>query len=141
MTIQALADSGTAESLVAKKFIRELLIENRNKTSWTTKAGKFQTNGIMSAKFKLSKLNPKAEIEHKFHVTSTLGRYDMIIGRDVMKTIGMIIDFKNKLITWGKCHANMKPTNGSVNNSYSIDNPRGVNELVGRMAGDNYKKY
>eukprot|EP00957_Ditylum_brightwellii_P117357 8950254-Ditylum_brightwellii.AAC.1 len=64
----------------------------------------------------------------------------MIIGRDVMKTLGMIIDFKNKLITLGKYHANMKPATVSVNDSYSIDDPRGVDELVGRMAGDNYKK-
>ena len=129
-----------AKSLVAKKFVRDLPIENTKKTSWTTVAGKFQTNGKTSAKFKLTELNPTAEIEHKFHVTSTLSRYDMIIGRDVMKTLGMIIDFENKLITGGKYHANMKPVTISVNNSHSIYNPRGVNELVGRMAGDNYKK-
>ena len=78
MTIRALADSGAAESLVAKKFIGELPIENTEKTSWTTVAGKFQTNGIMSAKFKLSELNPTAEIEHKFHVTSTLDRKSVV---------------------------------------------------------------
>ena len=131
MTIRALADSGTAKSLVAKKFIGELPIEKTKKTSWTTVAGKFQMNGKTSAKFKLPELNPTAEIEHKFHVTSTLGRYDMIIGRDVMKTLGLIIDFENKLITWGKYHANMKPTSGSGNNSYSIDNQIGVDKLVG----------
>eukprot|EP00957_Ditylum_brightwellii_P151054 11502586-Ditylum_brightwellii.AAC.1 len=64
----------------------------------------------------------------------------MVIGRDVMKTLGMIIDFKNELITCGKYHANMKPATASVSDSYSIDNPRGVDELVGQMAGDNYKK-
>eukprot|EP00957_Ditylum_brightwellii_P040801 3089041-Ditylum_brightwellii.AAC.1 len=78
----------------------------------------------MSAKFKLAELNPTADIEHNFHVTSTLGRHDMIIGRDLLKTMGLIITFENKLITWEKYHANMKPTTVSVNNSYSIDNPR-----------------
>ena len=34
----------------------------------------------------------------------------------------------------------MKPASVSVNNSYLIDNPRGVNKLIGWMAGDNYKK-
>eukprot|EP00957_Ditylum_brightwellii_P058924 4468734-Ditylum_brightwellii.AAC.1 len=57
-----------------------------------------------------------------------------------MKPLGMIIDFEDESITWGKYHANMKPINISVNNSYSIDDPRGVNKLVGQMAGDNYKK-
>eukprot|EP00957_Ditylum_brightwellii_P060461 4591136-Ditylum_brightwellii.AAC.1 len=92
----------------------------------------------MAAKFELAELNPTAEIEHKYHVKSTLGRYNMIIGRDLLKTVGLIIDFNNELITWEKYHANMKPAIVSINNSYSIDDPRGVNELVGQMAGDNY---
>eukprot|EP00957_Ditylum_brightwellii_P015384 1157565-Ditylum_brightwellii.AAC.1 len=54
--------------------------------------------------------------------------------------MGLIIDFENKLINWGKYHTNTKPAGVSVNNSYSIDNPTGVNELVGWMARDNYKK-
>eukprot|EP00957_Ditylum_brightwellii_P084909 6456442-Ditylum_brightwellii.AAC.1 len=48
--------------------------------------------------------------------------------------MGLIIDFENKL------RNNMKPANVSVNNSYSIDNLRGVDKLVDQMAGDNYKK-
>ena len=102
--------------------------------------GKFQTNRKTSAKFKLAELNPTAEIEHQFHVMSTLGRYDMIIGRDLLKILGLVIDFENKLITWGKYHANMKSASVSVKDSYLIDNPRGVNKLAGWMAGDNYKK-
>eukprot|EP00957_Ditylum_brightwellii_P130069 9921083-Ditylum_brightwellii.AAC.1 len=57
-----------------------------------------------------------------------------------MKTLGMIIDFDNKSITWDKYYANMKPSSVSVNNSYSIDDPRGVDKLIGWMAKDNYKK-
>ena len=93
--IQALADFGMAKSLVANKFIGNLLIEKTKKTSWLTVAGKFQTNGKTSAKFKLAELNPTAEIEHESQVTSTLGRYGMIIGRDLLKTMGLIIDFEN----------------------------------------------
>eukprot|EP00957_Ditylum_brightwellii_P068823 5224255-Ditylum_brightwellii.AAC.1 len=55
--------------------------------------------------------------------------------------MGLIIDFKNKLITWGKYHTFMKPPGVFVNNSYSIDVPRGVDELIGWMARDNYKKF
>eukprot|EP00957_Ditylum_brightwellii_P091187 6942432-Ditylum_brightwellii.AAC.1 len=54
--------------------------------------------------------------------------------------MGLIIDFENELITWGKYYTNMKPASVSVNDSYLIDNPRGVNKLVGWMAGDNHKK-
>eukprot|EP00957_Ditylum_brightwellii_P002256 173919-Ditylum_brightwellii.AAC.1 len=34
----------------------------------------------------------------------------------------------------------MKPAGVTVHDSYSVDNPTGVNKLVGWMAGDNYKK-
>eukprot|EP00957_Ditylum_brightwellii_P052492 3980648-Ditylum_brightwellii.AAC.1 len=34
----------------------------------------------------------------------------------------------------------MKPASVSVNNSYSISNPKGVDKLVSQMAGSNYKK-
>eukprot|EP00957_Ditylum_brightwellii_P058456 4432749-Ditylum_brightwellii.AAC.1 len=54
--------------------------------------------------------------------------------------MGLIIDFKNDLIAWGKYCTNMKPSSVSVNNSYSISDPKGVNNLVGQMARDNYKK-
>eukprot|EP00957_Ditylum_brightwellii_P158241 12045577-Ditylum_brightwellii.AAC.1 len=49
--------------------------------------------------------------------------------------MGLIIDFENKLTAWGKyCSI-------SVNSLYSINDSTGVNELVGWMAGDNYKKF
>eukprot|EP00957_Ditylum_brightwellii_P145376 11070819-Ditylum_brightwellii.AAC.1 len=54
--------------------------------------------------------------------------------------MGLIIDFENELTTWGKYRTNMKPASVSVNDSYLIDNPRGVNKFVDQMAGDNYKK-
>eukprot|EP00957_Ditylum_brightwellii_P168586 12832194-Ditylum_brightwellii.AAC.1 len=53
--------------------------------------------------------------------------------------MGLIIDFENKLITRGKYHTNMKPAGDSASSSYSIDDPTGVNKLVGQMARDNYK--
>jgi hypothetical protein len=64
----------------------------------------------------------------------------MIIGRDLLKTMGLIIDFKNRLLTWGNHCTNMKPSSVSVNDSYSINDPTGVNKLIGQMAGDEYKK-
>eukprot|EP00957_Ditylum_brightwellii_P145381 11071090-Ditylum_brightwellii.AAC.1 len=54
--------------------------------------------------------------------------------------MGLIIDFENKLITWGKYCTNIKPASVSVNSSYLIDNPRGVDKLVGWIARDNCKK-
>ena len=121
-------------------FIGNLPIEKTKKTTWSTVARQFQTKRKTSAKFKLAKLNPTAEVEHTFHLMSTLGRYDMIIGRDLLKTMGLIIDLKNRLLTWGNHCTVMKPSSVFANDSYSINDPTGVNKLIGQMAGDEYKK-
>eukprot|EP00957_Ditylum_brightwellii_P040770 3086299-Ditylum_brightwellii.AAC.2 len=54
--------------------------------------------------------------------------------------MGLIIDFKHKLITWGIYHTIMKPSGVSVNYSYSVNDPTGADKFIGQIAGDNYKK-
>ena len=51
--------------------------------------------------FSLSKFSNSKIIEWKFNLAEreNLG-YDMIIGRDLLGQLGMIIDYKNKLIEW-----------------------------------------
>eukprot|EP00957_Ditylum_brightwellii_P104037 7925971-Ditylum_brightwellii.AAC.1 len=139
--IQALVNLGATKGSVAKKFIEDLTTEKTNKTSWSTVAGKIQTNGKISAKLKLAELNPTADIEYKFHVMPALGKYDMGIGRDLLKVLGLIIDFENKLITWGKYCTIMKATSVSADDFYLISNPKGVDKLIVQMAGDSYKKF
>eukprot|EP00957_Ditylum_brightwellii_P201492 15325922-Ditylum_brightwellii.AAC.1 len=73
-----LCDSGAAEEL---KVIKD------KKQNWSTVSGTFQTKEKTKAKFKLPKLNRLTKIDYKFHMTPSLGVYDMIIGHDIMKEI------------------------------------------------------
>eukprot|EP00957_Ditylum_brightwellii_P154014 11722193-Ditylum_brightwellii.AAC.2 len=42
------------------------------------------------------------------HITNKLGRYGMIPGRDLLRKLGIDLDFKENTIAWGDYHANMK---------------------------------
>ena len=39
-------------------------------------------------------------VKWDFHVTKTLGAYDMIIGRDLMEFLGINIRFSDRVIEW-----------------------------------------
>ena len=41
-------------------------------------------------------------------VFETSCRYDMIIGRDLLHELGMILNFKDKKVTWDECHVLMR---------------------------------
>eukprot|EP00957_Ditylum_brightwellii_P082292 6257257-Ditylum_brightwellii.AAC.1 len=95
-TLHMLCDSGTAESVISEKYTKELKMTKDKKQNWSTVSGTFQTKGKTKAEFKLPELNSFAQIDYKFHVAPLLGAYDMIIGHDIMKETGLIIDFANE---------------------------------------------
>eukprot|EP00957_Ditylum_brightwellii_P021852 1648251-Ditylum_brightwellii.AAC.3 len=49
-----------------------------------------------------------AHLEHTMHVTDQLGRYDMILGRDLLQELVIDLDFKENSIVWGDYQVNMK---------------------------------
>ena len=48
----------------------------------------------------LPELHHDKTIEWSFHVTKTLGAYDMIIGRDLLEFLGIDIKFSDKTVEW-----------------------------------------
>ena len=97
ITLKALLDSGAGASLMAEKHCDQLKTANK-KASFKTVAGKFHTAGEVKAVFQLTELNPTAKIEYKLHVANTLGVYDMILGRDILKNLGIILNHANETI-------------------------------------------
>ena len=75
------------------------------------------------------------------HVPQPLGLYNMIIGRDLLKSLGLILDFSTRTIIWNDAIIPMKESAAAPIKSFHIDNPSDVDEMVGRLAGDTYKKY
>jgi len=72
-------------------------------------------------------------IEWDFHVTKTLGAYDMIIGRDLMEFLGINIRFSDKVIEWEGATMPFKDKDQSENGVFHVDEPEAVQEASDRI--------
>ena len=138
-TLKTLCDSGAGGCLITENYVKGIPVRSQSDTSWNTMAGTFQTNGTASVTFRLEELNETAKINHKFHIAKSLGNYDAIIGRDLLSELGIIIDFKNSTLEWNDNNIPMRESSCTYTDSYAIDDPPGVDEMVSRVSGDNLK--
>ena len=99
-TVLALLDSGGAESIISDKIASKLRVRTSNGPPkvWSTPNGDLSTNRKTKSQFKLSELHDDRVVEWDFHVTKTLGAYDMILGRDLLEFLGIDILFSDKVI-------------------------------------------
>ena len=102
VTCTALLDSGAAESVATEELVKKLRVKKSNGPPqiWSTANGELSTNKKAKSQFTLPELHDDKLIEWDFHVTPSLGSYDMIIGRDVMEFLGIDIQFSKKEVEW-----------------------------------------
>ena len=84
-------------------------------------AGTLKMSEIAKVTFKLNDLNLTATITHGMHVYSDEMEYDMIIGQDLLHELGIILDFKNKIVIWNDAIIDMISKNLVQENSYHVD--------------------
>ena len=108
VTVRILFDSGASKTLVKESFCTKLRTKESTTTAWNTMAGTFHTNKTAKIQFALPEFNDTAVIEHKAHVTKNLGNYDIIVGGNLLKTIGMDIKYSTMTMSWGGVEVPMK---------------------------------
>ncbi len=91
----------------------------------TTKKAKSQ--------FTLPELHSDKLVEWDFHVTKTLGAYDMIIGRDLMEFLGINIRFSDQVIEWEGATMPFKDQDQSENGMFHVQEPDAVREASDRI--------
>ena len=92
-------------------------------------AGTFNTNQKVDINLKLPELNSMAEIKVECHVTKNESNYDIIIGRNVLRELGIILDFANNKTIWKEIEIPMKPLDCRKIEHFSIrDSARVYNE-------------
>ena len=70
---------------------------------WETQAGKSTTSRKVNVDFCLTELSATNIATWKCHVDeSTNGRYDMILGRDLLTTLGLDLKFSENIMIGGK---------------------------------------
>jgi hypothetical protein len=63
---------------------------------FTTGNGEMKTNGKVATCLLLPKFYANCIIEHEFHIMNNSLPYDVIIGNDLMRELGILLDFKSQ---------------------------------------------
>ena len=94
-----LLDPGTSSTIVSRNVIFDNKIsvfsQKGVKSSWQTVAGTIFTNEMAKIEFCLDEFSSEKKITWEFHVaqkSQKLG-YDMIIAKDLLRELGIIMDF------------------------------------------------
>ena len=74
-------------------------------------AGPFPTSCESEVKIKLPELNITDHSFVPFQVTSQNGNYDVIFGQDLLRKLGINLDFQNNFIIWKEAKKTMKSMN------------------------------
>jgi hypothetical protein len=92
--------------------------------------GNFRYKGTVRAQFILPELHDDRMIEWEFHVTPSLGGYDMIIGRDVLEDLGIDLKFSAHEIEWDFATVPFKDAGSIKNSSFHIEEAESLMEYL-----------
>eukprot|EP00957_Ditylum_brightwellii_P066983 5084792-Ditylum_brightwellii.AAC.1 len=65
--------------------------------------------------------------------------FKTVAGQDMLKSLGIMLDHAAETITWDDASIPMKPTSVRLSGSFHIKDPKGIDDVVERIAGDRYK--
>ncbi len=80
-------------------------------TKWSTKAGSFKTNRKVNCQFTLPEFHQGKDISWTMYVDESdkrLNNYDMIIGRDLLKELGIDLLFSTGEMKWAQATVPMR---------------------------------
>ena len=108
--LRILLDSGTTATIIMAKHAKYLKTTKDHSVTWKTKAGTFTTKRRAKLFFTLPEFDTEKTIEWKAHVDDSDygGEYDMIIGTDLMATLGIDLKYSTNSIIWDDVEIPMK---------------------------------
>ena len=95
MHVKIKMDSSASPSIIHESYVSKNNFVTRkiSVNRWSTMAGSFSTSHEAEITFKISELNVTAHISAPFHVTTRKSNYDVIFGRDLLRELGIQLDF------------------------------------------------
>ena len=109
--LKVLFDSGSDATIISAPKVKGLTKKKTPKTVWKTKAGTFTTNSQCELNMKFPAFFENKEVSWNVFVEperNELGRYDLIIGRDMMLQLGIDLLFSKEKITWEGAEVGMQ---------------------------------
>jgi len=97
-------------TIITKEHVKKLRLNKSSHTTWTTKAGDFTTNATCKLKFSLPEFYENRLVDWPVHVDESDGphKYDMILGRDLLESLGLTLNFADKTVIWDGSTVPMK---------------------------------
>lgn len=92
-----------------------------------------QTTTKCQAQFTIPELHDNRLIEWNLHIAKDLGAYDMIIGRDMLKDLGIDIRFSNNTVEWDNSEIPIKDPDVELQESYHINDTDIAEDAVDRI--------
>jgi hypothetical protein len=115
--LRALLDTGTAATIILRYFLGKgrARTNTKKRTKWKTLGGTFTKNYESLLDFKFPDLSTSKVVTWQAHLddkTSTKeAAYDIIMGMDLMKSIGITVDWEQRCIRWGGTEIPLKTRN------------------------------
>ena len=93
---RVLLDIGCSSTIVMIRLAEKLRLERYAVMQWQTQDGNITTNFKVKVDFTLTTLIPNNVVIWKYHLDdSARGRYDIILGRDLLTELGLNPNFLN----------------------------------------------
>ena len=109
--MRVLFDSGCSATLINKAFLKNWKKKHGKTIKWATKAGKFKTERECDIEFTLPAFHENRNISCTAYVDESPQasvHYDMIIGRDLMHSLGINLLFDTAQISWDNATVRMQ---------------------------------
>jgi hypothetical protein len=119
--MRALMDTGTTATIILREFVSKGRAHTNTKkiTKWKTLGGTFTTNYESLLDFKFPQISTSKVVTWQAHVddktSSKEAAYDMIMGMDLMTSIGISVDCEQRCIRLGGAEIPLK-TRNTLNN-------------------------
>jgi hypothetical protein len=115
--MRALLDTVTTSTIILRKFVGKCRAHTNTKkiTKWKTLDGTCTTNYESLLDFKFPEISTSKVVTWQTHVddkaSSKQAAYDIIMGIDLMTSIGISVDCEQRCIRWGGTEIPLKTRN------------------------------
>jgi hypothetical protein len=109
--LRVLFDSGCSATLINKKFVKHWTKKALKTIKWSTKAGSFKTKRSCDIEFTLPAFHENRKITCNAYADESHQEscnFDMIIGTDIMHSLGINLLFDTAEISWDSAKVYMQ---------------------------------
>uniref|UniRef100_A0AAV1UJK5 Peptidase A2 domain-containing protein n=1 Tax=Peronospora matthiolae TaxID=2874970 RepID=A0AAV1UJK5_9STRA len=131
-TFNALLDSGASRSIINQETMRaNAQLGHRqveSATKFQTVNGEVASAGSTIVQFRFPSLQPSTIITHKFEILDQ-SQDAMVIGRDILNELGIVLNFKDKLVQWDGHDTHLNTGGSSSPNASDYEFPEESKEV------------